>query len=173
MEVRRTVPVALDVDSNDAALLEDTINTFLWCAQYVVDHAFKGEYVTTSKTTLDDETYDNVREKTGAELHYHGGDWMLHVHCKMEGKSDTSEKAPLENGTVLGVDLGVNNLAVASTGTFWMGDEFDHWRREYKKRRGSLHQCGTRWAHQNIRSVGRKKRTVQTDSPSHQQRTRR
>jgi IS605 OrfB family transposase len=248
MVVRRTVPVALDVDSNDATLLEDTVDTFLWSAQYVVDHAFQGEYVTTSKTTLDDETYDDVREKTngfnsglvqaarnkaadacksvvarwkngktaskptftsphvvydhrtatfhdgyvslattdgrieanyvlpdedtdtphseylfsheyeitGAELHYHDGDWVLHVHCKMEVESDTSGKATTENGTVLGVDLGVNTLAVTSTGTFWTGDEFDHWRREYENRRGSLHRCGTRWAHQNIQSVGRK-----------------
>jgi putative transposase len=50
----------------------------------------------------------------------------------------------------------VNNLAVTSTGTFWTGNEFDHWRREYERRRGSLQQCGTRWAHQNIQSVGRK-----------------
>ena len=248
MEVRRTVPVTLDVDSSDAALLEDTVDTFLWSAQYVVDHAFKGEYVTTSKTTLDDETYDDVREKTGgfngglvqaarnkaaeacksvvarwkqakkaskpaftsphvvydhrtatfhddyvslattdgrieadyilpdedsdtphsaylfsdeyettgAELHYRDGDWVLHIHCKTEVESDTSEKATPENRTVLGVDLGVNTLAVASTGTFWTGDEFDHWRREYENRRGSLQQCGTRWAHENIQSVGRK-----------------
>ena len=81
---------------------------------------------------------------------------VLHVHCKRDVESDTSEQATTENGTVLGVDLGVNNLAVASTGTFWTGDEFDHWRREYEKRRGSLQQCGTRWAHQNIQSVGRK-----------------
>jgi len=248
MEVRRTVSVALDVDSTDAALLEDTVDTFLWSAQYVVDHAFQGEYVTTSKTTLNDETYDDVREATngfngglvqaarnkaveacksvvarwkngkkaskprftsphvvydhrtatfhddsvslattdgrieadyvlpdedsdtphseylfsdgyettGAELHYRDGDWMLHIHCKKDMKSDAPEQATTGNGTVLGVDLGVNNLAVTSTGTFWSGDEFDHWRREYEKRRGSLQQCGTRWAHQNIRSVGRK-----------------
>ncbi|WP_226008221.1 RNA-guided endonuclease InsQ/TnpB family protein [Natrinema salinisoli] len=248
MEVRRTVPVVLDVDSDDAVLLEDTVDTFLWCAQYVVDHAFHGEYVTTSKTILDDETYDDVRketdgfnsglvqaarnkaaeacksvvarwkkgkkaskprltsphvvydkrtatfhdeyvslattdgrieadyllpdddngtphsehlfseeyETTGAELHYRDGTWVLHVHCKKDVESDTSEQATTENGTVLGVDLGVNTLAVTSTGTFWPGDEFDHWRREYEKRRGSLQQCGTRWAHENIQSVGRK-----------------
>ena len=248
MEVRRTVPVALDVDSDDAALLEDTVDTFIWSAQYVVDHAFHGEYVTTSKTTLDDETYDDVREKTdgfngglvqaarnkaaeacksvvarwkngkkaskprftsphvvydhrtatfhddyvslattdgrieadyvlpdedsdtphseylfsdeyeitGAELHSQDGNWVLHIHCKKEVESDTSKQATPENGTVLGVDLGVNNLAVTSTGTFWTGNEFDHWRREYEKRRGSLQQCGTRWAHENMQSVGRK-----------------
>ena len=248
MEVRRTVPVTLDVDSDDAALLEDTVDTFLWSAQYVVDHAFQGEYVTTSKTTLDDETYDDVREATngfngglvqaarnkaaeacksvvarwkngkkaskprmtsphvvydhrtasfyddyvslattdgrieadyvlpdkdsdtphaeylfseeyettGAELHRKHGEWQLHIHCKKEVESDTPEQPTTTHGTVLGVDLGVNNLAVTSTGTFWTGDEFDHWRREYEKRRGDLQQCGTRWAHQNIQAVGRK-----------------
>src|SRR6056297_3208342 len=248
MAVRRTVPVALEVGSDDAALLEDTVDTCLWSAQYVVDHAFKGEYVTTSKATLDDETYDDVREKTdgfngglgqaarnkaaeacksvvarwkqgkkaskprftsphvvydhrtatfhddyvslattdgrveadyvlpnegsdtphtkyffsdeyettGAELHYTNGNWMLHIHCKQEVESDTSDQATTENGTVLGVDLGVNNLAVTSTGTFWTGDEFDHWHREYENRRGDLQECGTRWAHENIQSVGRK-----------------
>ena len=247
MEMRRTVPVKLDVDNNDAALLEDTVDTFLWAAQYVTDHAFQGEDVTTSKTTLDDETYDDVREATdgfngglvqaardkaadacksvvarwnngkkaskprftsphvvydhrtatfhdeyvslatvdgrieadyvlpdedsdtphaeyffsdeyettGAELHYTNGNWVLHIHCKTDVESNTPEEAT-ENRTVLGVDLGVNNLAVASTGTFWTGGEFDHWRREYEKRRGDLQEHGTRWAHENIQSVGRK-----------------
>jgi putative transposase len=227
--VQRTFPVVLDVDSDDAALLEDTVDTLLWAAQYVVDHAFQGEYVTTSKTTLDDETYDDVREKTDgfnsglvqaggtkrlslqecrrpletgqksvkptftsphvvydnctatfhddymslattngrveagyvlpdgdsdtphskyllsdefettvAELHYRDDNWVLRIHCKMKVESDTPEQATTENGTVLGADLGVNTLAVTSTSTFWTGDEFDHWRREYQKRRGSL-----------------------------------
>jgi len=58
------------VDSDDAALLEDTVDTFLRCAQYVTDHAFRGEHVTTGKTTLDDETYDDVREATNG---FNGG----------------------------------------------------------------------------------------------------
>jgi IS605 OrfB family transposase len=247
MEKRRTVPVKLDVDSPDAALLRDTVDEFLWAANYVTRHAFEAEYVTTSKTTLHDDTYDEVRdetalhsnhvqaarnkaaeacksvverwhqgkkasmpyftsphlvydhrtatfhddyvslatvdgrieadyvlpdeesdtphaeyffsdgyETTGAELHYTNGDWMLHIHCKTDVEPDTPTQATTENGTVLGVDLGVNNLAVTSTGTFWTGDEFDHWRREYENRRGDLQQCGTRWAHDNIQSIGRK-----------------
>jgi IS605 OrfB family transposase len=246
MEVRRTVPVTLDVDSDDAALLEDTIDEFLWAAQYVTDHAFEGEYVTTSKTTLNDETYEDVRESTqlhsnhvqsarnkaadacngvverwkqgkkaskpqftsphlvyenrsatfyddyvslatvdgrieadyvlpenpadtphqrylfdddyeitSAELHRKHGEWQLHICCTADVEIDTPAQAATENGTVLGVDLGVNTLAVASTGTFWSGDELDHWRREYEKRRGELQECGTRWAHENIQSVGR------------------
>ena len=64
MEKRRTVPVKLDVDSDAAALLEDTVDEFLWAANYVTRHAFQGEYVTTSKTTLHDDTYEDVREQT-------------------------------------------------------------------------------------------------------------
>ena len=50
----------------------------------------------------------------------------------------------------------MNNLAVTSTGTFWTGNEFDHWRREYEKRRGDLQEHGTRWAHENMQAVGHK-----------------
>jgi IS605 OrfB family transposase len=247
MEVRRTVPVTLDVDSDDNALLRDTVDEFLFAAQYVVDYAFQGEYVTTNKGQLQDETYDDVcdqtplntglvqnarnkaaeacksvverwkngkkaskprmtsphvvydhrtatfygeyvslatvdgrieadyvlpdedsetphaeylfsdeYETTGAELHRKYGEWQLHIHCKRDVESDTPDQATTTHGTVLGVDLGVNNLAVASTGTFWTGDEFDHWRREYEQRRGDLQECGTRWAHENMQSVGRK-----------------
>ena len=249
MEKRRTVLVKLDVDSHSAALLRDTVDEFLQAANYATRHAFEGEYVTTSKTTLHEETYQDVREATslhsnhvqaarnkaaeacksaverwkqgkkasqprftsphlvydhrtatfhddwvslattdgrieadyvlpaderdtphadyffsdeyettGAELHYTNGNWMLHIHCKRDVEADASDQAPTENGTVLGVDLGVRNLAVTSTGTFWTGDEFDHWRREYENRRGDLQEHGTRWAHENIQSVGQKER---------------
>ncbi|MFB6251754.1 MAG: RNA-guided endonuclease InsQ/TnpB family protein [Halobellus sp.] len=243
MEVRRTVPVTLDVDSHDSALLHETVDEFLWAAQYVADYAFDGEYITTSKSDLHEKTYSDVRDQTrlhsnhvqaarnkataacksvaarreqgksaskpdftaphvvydhrsatfhddyvslatvegrieadyvlpenpdgtphqeylfsdayeitGAELHRTDGEWQLHIRTRTDIES---EPEATENRTVLGVDLGVNNLAVTSTGTFWSGDDFDHWRREYEKRRGDLQQCGTRWAHQNLAAVGR------------------
>ena len=49
--------------------------------------------------------------------------------------------------TVLGIDLGVNSLAVSSTGTFWQGDDYDHWSQEFEKRRGEMQQRGTQAAH--------------------------
>jgi len=64
MEVRRTVLVALDVGSDVAALLEDTVDTPRWSAQYVVDHAFQGEYVTTSNTTTTSGSFSANRVRT-------------------------------------------------------------------------------------------------------------
>lgn len=63
-EVQRTVLVKLDVDSDAATSLKETVDEFLFAANYVVDHAWQGEYKTTSKTTLHDETYSDVRDET-------------------------------------------------------------------------------------------------------------
>ncbi|WP_323676699.1 transposase [Halorubellus sp. PRR65] len=246
MEVRRTVPVKLDVADSDADRLHETISEFLWAANYVVDHAWQGEYKTTSKAELQRETYDDVRaetrlqanlvqnarnkaadavqsvvarwkqgdhagkpqfsaptlvydkrcatfnddhatlstvdgritaqyilpdescetphseylfddeyEVTGAELHYRDGEFYLHVRTKAVVESETPEEGDVEHSTVLGVDLGIENVAVTSTGTFWSGSELNHWRREFEKRRASLQQHGTRAAHDTIQSVGR------------------
>jgi putative transposase len=209
MEVRRTVPVKLDFASDAATLLHATVDEFLWAANYVVDHAWQGDYKTTSKSQLQEETYDDVRaqtrlhanlvqnarnkaadavqgvvarwkqgeyagkphfsnptvvydkrcatfhdeyvslatvdgrieaeyvlpdedrdtphsryldsedyEVTGAELHHKNGEWFLHLRTKAEVESDTPEQATTGHSTVRGVDLGVNQLAVTSTGTF-------------------------------------------------------
>ncbi|ESS11688.1 MAG: transposase, IS605 OrfB family, central region [uncultured archaeon A07HR60] len=99
--------------------------------------------------------FNDDSDITSAELHRQHGEWQLHICCTADVESDTPARAATENGTVLGVDLGVTQLAVTSTGTFWSGDECDHWRREYEKRRGDLQEHGTRWAHENIQSVGR------------------
>ncbi|UHQ98332.1 transposase (plasmid) [Natrinema zhouii] len=91
-----------------------------------------------------------------ANLQYRDGDGYLHASMqKVEADAETPESES-KHRTVLGVDPGVNNLAVASTGRFWSADEFNHWRQEYEKRRGSLQQCGSRHAQENIESVGQK-----------------
>jgi len=243
VEVRRTVPIKLEVTDSDADLLHETIQQFLDAANYVVDEAYDGEWAETRKTVLHEQTYDELRDRTelhsnhvqsardravdalkstvatwskgeyaslptfttpfceynqrnatffdghatlstvdgrvtveyvlpdesretphsnyllndefettGATLHYRSGSFYLHVRIKA-----TVDAPDLpENGTVFGVDLGIENLAVTSTGSFWSGDELNHWRTEYVKRRESLQECGTRWAHENIQAVGRK-----------------
>ncbi|WP_436928397.1 RNA-guided endonuclease InsQ/TnpB family protein [Halosimplex halobium] len=96
-----------------------------------------------------DEDYEFRR----ATLHRREGDWYLHASML---KEDDDTDSTTEHRTVLGVDLGVNQLAVASTGRFWSADEFNHWKREYEKRRGDLQQCGTRAAHDAMAGVERK-----------------
>jgi len=63
VKVRRTVPVKLDVVDSDADLLLNTISEFLWAANFVVGHAWQGEYKTTSKADLQRETYGDMRPK--------------------------------------------------------------------------------------------------------------
>lgn len=246
MEVRRTVPVKLDVAESDADLLHETIHQFQWAANYIVQYARNDDgYVETSKGKLNSRTYDDVRretdlhanlvqaarsraaealksivakwkrgknaslphftspfleydkrsatfhddhgslstvggritaeyvlldedrdtphslylfsddyETTGATLHYRETTDEFYLHVRI--KADVDAPEPRENGTVLGVDLGVENIAVTSTGVFWSASELDHWHREYEKRRASLQQCGSRYAHENVQVVGRK-----------------
>jgi len=139
----------LDYNQRNATLNDDhaTLST--------VDGRVTVEYV------LPDEDRDTPHseylrseewEQTGATLHYCRGDFYLHVRTK----ADVDDPEPAKDGTVLGVDLGVENIAVTSTGVFWTADELNHWRQEYVERRQSLQECGTRDAHENVQAVGRK-----------------
>ena len=245
MELRRTVPVKLAIEAEQAALLHETIEQFRWAANHVVDLARQDDgYVLTQSGKLHERTYETVRDNTdlhanhvqaarrracealkstiakwkqrriaslptftspfleydkrsatfheeyaslstvdgrieavyilpsktentpheayleseeyeitGATLHYreHSDEWYLHLRTRAE----LDDVEPRENGTVLGVDLGVENIAVTSTGMFWSGSKLDHWRREYEKRRAALQRCGSRDAHEAMQSIGR------------------
>jgi putative transposase len=243
MEVCRSVEVKLDVDETQAELLQQTIDEYLWAANFVVDAACEDQWVETSHSKLHDETYQSIREQTrlhsnhvqsardsaasalqgtvekwkrgkqaslptfesefcvynrrnatfgrdsaslstvdgrisvdyllpdadretpharylfgddwetsSATLHHRHDDYYLHILTK----KDVDDPESGGNGTVLGVDLGIENLAVTSTGKFWSGQELEHWRREYTRRRRSLQLCGTTAAHENIKAVGQK-----------------
>ncbi|MGM0718596.1 MAG: RNA-guided endonuclease InsQ/TnpB family protein [Halobacteriota archaeon] len=75
-----------------------------------------------------------------------------------EDSGDTNTEVSTDAGhqTVLGIDLGVNSLAVASTGRFWNGDEYDHWCREFEKRRAEMQQRGTQAAHNALLRLGKR-----------------
>ena len=247
--MRRTVRVKLVVDESDVALLEHTVEEFLFAANFVVEHASRGKEVTTDRLNLHHQTYEAVRKRTElnsglvqnarnraaealasretrlsngqcvgtprftsptvwhdkrtasffedhatlattaervsvdyrlpndlrgtpheeyllneefeittADLLRRDGDWYLHISLKSTEDTPQSNRSATEHQTVLGVDSGVTNIAVTSSGAFWSGRELQHWQREYEKRRGVLHQLDTRDAHRIIRSVGRKER---------------
>lgn len=108
---------------------------------------------------LNDERW----ELTESTLTARDDAYYLHMgfrRFRTEQEREADNEAPtVENGTVLGVDLGVNNIAVTSTGLFVSGGELTHWQNEYEKRRGSLQQTGTRWAHEAMQRIGRKEET--------------
>ena len=88
-------------------------------------------------------------------------EFYLHISTRRtDGGDDTevSTDTGHPDQTVLGIDLGVNSLAVASTGTFWQGDEYDHWCREFEKRRGEMQQRGTQAAHNALLRLGKREK---------------
>ncbi len=98
-------------------------------------------------------------EYTESTLHYRDGDWYIHLGYRTP-KEDSSTSAT-ENGTVLGVDLGVTQIAVTSTARFCDAAELNHYRREFEKTRGRLQQTGTQSAHRSIESLsGREEQYV-------------
>jgi len=83
----------------------------------------------------------------------------FHLNISMrrtDGDDEVSEDTGHPDQTVLGIDLGVNSLAVSSTGTFWQGDDYDHWCREFEKRRGEMQHCGTQAAHKALLRLGKR-----------------
>ena len=108
--------------------------------QYVLseDYEFRASTLQYDKAT--DEFYFHITTRKAGSG---GGDTV-------EASKDTGHQ------TVLGIDLGVNNLAVSSTGRFWQGDDYDHWCREFEKRRGEMQQRGTQAAHNALLRLGKR-----------------
>jgi putative transposase len=89
-------------------------------------------------------------ERCQSELVRNSDGWFLHI--TFEQGEDIEETT--EDDTVMGVDLGINQLAVTSTGKFWNGGELNHRRDEYERVRGNLQETGTRSAHLTIKQIG-------------------
>ena len=90
-------------------------------------------------------------EYTESTLQYRDGEWYIHLGYRTPKNEEPDSTT--ENGTVLGVDLGVNQIAVTSTARFFTAGELNHYRRECEKIRGSLQQTGTQSAHRTIQSL--------------------
>nr|WP_237560513.1 transposase [Halapricum salinum] len=96
---------------------------------------------------------------TESTLTARDGDYFLHIGFRRH-KTD-AERNTAEDGTVLGVDLGIENLAVTSTAYFFSGRELTHDLHEFEKVRAGLQQTGTRSAHRTLeQSSGRELRYI-------------
>lgn len=108
-------------------------------------------------------------EKDGYQWRYLSGDWELatssltvregeyYLHLGFR-KPNPPVELP-EDRTVLGVDLGIENLAVTSTAKFESGGELLHERREFVRVRSGLQRTGTESAHRTlVRRADRERR---------------
>jgi len=113
---------------------------------------------TDSPTPYEQYVLSEDYEFRGSALRYEPVTDEFYLNISMRRyDSDLPEVPPdTEHQTVLGIDLGVNSLVVASTGTFWQGDEYDHWCREFEKRRREMQQRGTQPAHNALLRFGKR-----------------
>ncbi len=94
---------------------------------------------------------------TESTLTARDGDYFLHIGFRRH-KND-AERNTAEDGTVLGVDVGIENPA--GTASFVSGRELTHNLREFEKVRAGLQQTGTRSAHRRLeQSSGRELRYI-------------
>ncbi|WP_132059056.1 RNA-guided endonuclease InsQ/TnpB family protein [Halorussus amylolyticus] len=96
---------------------------------------------------LDDETWEPAK----SALHYRDGEFVFHLGFRTP---TPGVEPPTEGATVLGVDLGVENLAVTSTARFFPAGELTHRREEFEAVRASLDATGTRSADRTLRQAG-------------------
>jgi|AntDeeMetagen681_2_1112603.scaffolds.fasta_scaffold09290_2 transposase len=76
------------------------------------------------------------------------GDYYLHLGFRKPNPG--ADESPAEDRTVLGVDLGIENLAVTSTAHFESGQELLHEHREFVRVRGGLQETGTESAYRTL-----------------------
>ncbi|MEF8914965.1 RNA-guided endonuclease InsQ/TnpB family protein [Natronomonas sp.] len=99
-------------------------------------------------------------EVTQSTLHERDEAFFLHIGFKKTAESDRQQ----EYGTVLGVDLGIDNIAVTSTAQFFSGDELKHHRQELRRKRRRLKQTGTRSALRTLIHIENKERRIARDT---------
>jgi len=85
---------------------------------------------------------------TESTLTIQDGNCLLHIGFRRQ--KTATERNTAEDGTVLGVDLGVENLAVTSTAWFYSGRELRHRLEEFERVRANLQETGTRSAHRTL-----------------------
>ena len=101
-------------------------------------------------------------EITESTLTADDGDYFLHIGFRRSKAGIENETA--ENGTVLGVDLGVENIAVTSTARFFSGRKLNHTLREFEKVRSGLQQTDTRSARRTLQQAsGRQRRFLRNE----------
>jgi predicted transposase len=99
-----------------------------------------------------------VHRKGEVGLQMQGGDFFIAVTCEVP------EAAPIAATDVLGIDLGIVNLAVDSDGQPFSGDGVERCRRRYAHRRRNLQRKGTRAARRKLCKISGQQARFQKDT---------
>ncbi len=96
--------------------------------------------------------------KGESDLVYHKGVFYLLAVC------DVPEPDEQQMNGVLGIDLGIVNLATDSDGEAHSGQQIDHKRQWYAQRRAALQSVGTKSAKRRLRQLSGRQRRFQKDT---------
>lgn len=93
-------------------------------------------------------------ELTESTLTVRDGDYFVHLGFRKPEVTEHRLEDTAEDRTVLGVDLGIENLAVTSTPHFESGRELLHTHKEFERVRCGLQRTGTQSAHRTLVGLG-------------------
>jgi IS605 OrfB family transposase len=102
-----------------------------------------------------------VTQRGESDLAIVRGKWYLFVSCEVE----TSE--PIDVEGVLGIDLGIVNLATDSDGETFTGEQIERRRQWYQARRQALQKVGTKSAKRRLSHLKGRQRRFQKDTNHH------
>ena len=77
---------------------------------------------------------------------------------------DAPEASPIDATAVLGIDLGVKNIAVDSTGKVFSGDGIEKTRRKIDTIKADLQHCGTPSAKRHLKKIGKRESRFRRDT---------
>ncbi|MEF8835603.1 MAG: transposase [Candidatus Thermoplasmatota archaeon] len=146
---KRTLSVYLDEERCTISTVNGRID-----ANFVLPEE-KNDYY---KEYLDDSW--EITQST-IEKHEYEKENSFYLHLGLEKEDEEIEH---KDPTVMGVDLGMNNLAVTSTGKFFKGNQLDHNRKRFEEIRGKLQQKGTRSAHLVIQRMSERENRYACDT---------
>jgi len=77
---------------------------------------------------------------------------------------DAPEASPIDVTAVLGIDLGVKNIAVDSTGEIFSGNATEKIRRKIDTIKADLQSCGTKSAKRHLKKIGKRESRFRRDT---------
>ncbi len=106
-----------------------------------------------------DRQYELLQGKRGeADLCFIDGRFYLFVACEVETPK------PIDVHGILGVDMGIVNIAVDSDGQIFSGKDIDDNRRKFAHRRKNLQHNGSKTAKRKLKSISGRQSRFQKDT---------